>query len=285
MMGRAGTALVWLWTLLLAAGCGRTEQSQDLFPGRDAIPGWTPTGELQVFERDNLHDLVNGQADSFFVYGFEQVQVQTYENTAGRQLRVEIWQLDSASNAYGLYTMQRSGEPIAIGNAGDADPGRRVDFWQDRAFVRVFSFAPEDASTLEAFAVEVSMALPSGGQPPSLIEHLPWEGLVKNSEVFFHQETSIQDHLWLGGQNLLSLSAETDAVLARYFIGDTGVWLLLVQYPGDGAAATALEALTASGLDDISAAAVEGGLLGAVFGAESSSEAEQLLMNALVGGE
>ena len=149
MMRRAGTMLTWLAMLLVVAGCGRAEPSHDLFPDRDAIPGWAPVDEVQVFDSDNLYDLVNGQADSFFVYGFEQVHVQTYESAAGGVLRVEIWQMDTASNAYGLYTMLRSGEPVAIGNAGDTDPGRRVDFWQDRAFVRVFSFAPENAATLE----------------------------------------------------------------------------------------------------------------------------------------
>jgi hypothetical protein len=284
MRRRAGTGLIWLATLLLAAGCGRAQPSHDLFPGRDAVPGWTPVDEVQVFDSGNLYDLVNGQADSFFVYGFEQVHVQTYENAAGGLLRVEIWQMDTASNAYGLYTMLRSGEPVAIGNSGDADPGRRVDFWQDRTFVRVFSFAPEDAATLETFAAQVSSALPSGGQRPPLMGRLPKEGLVEDSEVFFHQETSIQGHLWLGGQNLLSLGAETDAVLARYLIRDTGVWLLLVEYPEDVAAAEALERLAASEFDDMSAVAVERGLLGAVFGALPKTDAEQFLMIALDGG-
>jgi hypothetical protein len=284
MMRRARTGLIWLATLLLTATCGRPGPSQDLFPGRDAIPGWTPVDGVHLFGSDNLYELVDGQADSFFAYGFEQVQVQAYENATGGLLRVEVWQMDTASNAYGLYTMLRSGEPVAIGNSGDADPGRRVDFWQDRTFVRVFSFAPEDADMLKSFAARVSSALPSGGQPPSLIEVLPKEGLVKGSEVFFHRETSIQDYLWLGGQNLLSLDAETDGVLARYLIRDTAVWLLLVEYPDDTAAAAALDILAASEFDNMSAVAVEGGLLGAVFGAVPNADAEQLLMMALDGG-
>ncbi|NIV31826.1 MAG: hypothetical protein GWN58_20765, partial [Anaerolineae bacterium] len=64
-------------------------------------------GDAQAYDRDNLYDLVNGQADSFFVYGFEQVHVQTYEGPEDGQVRVEIWQLDTASNAYGLFTMLR----------------------------------------------------------------------------------------------------------------------------------------------------------------------------------
>lgn len=285
MTRRAGTWVIWLATLLLAAGCGRPAPSQKLFPARDAIPGWTPVDEVQVFETNNLYDLVDGQADSFFVYGFEQVHVQAYESAVGGMLRLEIWQMDTASNAYGLFTMLRSGEPVAVGNSGDTDPGRRIDFWQDRAFVRVFSFTPKDAATLESFAAQVSSALPSGGQPPPLVESLPQEGLVKDSAVYFHQETSIQDHLWLGGQNLLSLGAETDGVLARYLMHDTPVWLLLVEYPEVATAAAALETLAVSELDNMSAVDVEGRLLGAVFGVLPKTDAEELLMIVLKGGE
>ena len=113
---------------------------------------------------------------------------------------------------------------------------------------------------------------------------LPQEGLVRDSEIYFHQETSIQDHLWLGGQNLLSLDANTDGVLARYLMHDTAVWLLLVEYPDDTAAVAALETLAASEFDNMSAVAVGGGLLGAVFGALPNADAEQLLMIALDGG-
>ena len=284
MMGRAGSLGIWLVGILLAIGCGHPQSSQELFPVRDAVPGWTPVDGAQVFDRENLYDLVNGQADSFFVYGFEQVQVQTYEGAAGGELRVEIWQMDSAANAYGLYTMLRSGQPVSIGNSGDADPGRRVDFWQDQAFVRVFSLAPEEAATLEAFADQVSSALPSGGERPQLIERLPQEGRVEGSEVYFHQETSIQDRLWLGGQNILSLGSETDGVLARYVMGDATAWLVLVQYPGDATAAAALEGLTAHRIDGLSAAEVEGGLLGAVFGAVPETDAMRLLNGAFHGG-
>lgn len=281
MMSRIGSLVLCLGVLLLAASCGHAGALHGLFPERDEIPGWAPAGDVQVFGRDNLYDLVNGQADSFFAYGFERVEVQTYANGAGRQLLVEIWLLESASNAYGLYTMSRSGEPVSIGNLADADPGRRVDFWQDCAFVRVFAYAPEEAATLEAFAENVSSALPSGGRPPSLVERLPGEGLVEGSEIYFHQEMSIQDHLWLGGVNILALSAETDGVLARYVLSDVEILLLVVEYPEDGAAAAALDALTASKSDDLSAAVADGVYLGAVFGALARTDAEKLISSAL----
>ena len=65
----------------------------DAFPGADAVAGWTPEGELTLYDSETIFRLVNGQADFFFVYGFEQVAAQRYENTDGIVLDVQIWQL------------------------------------------------------------------------------------------------------------------------------------------------------------------------------------------------
>jgi len=78
---------------LLAACSSQPIALSHVFPGAGTLPGWTPTGEAEVFDRENIYDLVNGQAEAFFAYGFEQVAVQSYENTGGAVLRVEVWQL------------------------------------------------------------------------------------------------------------------------------------------------------------------------------------------------
>jgi hypothetical protein len=282
MMRRVGAGVLCLaLLLLLLTGCGNSESWPNRFPDEGAVPGWSPASEVQEFDANNLYDLVDGQADAFFAYGFESVSVRIYENGEGEQLRVELWRLDNPSNAYGLYTALRGGEPIAIGNQGDTDPGRRLDFWQDRALVRVFSIAPQDPVTLESFAETISGALPAGGERPALIGQLPEEGLVPDSEVFFHQEVSMQGYLWLGGENLLSLGSEIDAVLARYELEGAGAWLLLVEYVEDADASAALAALSEAGLENLGAAAVRGRMLGAVFGELPDAQSEELLAKVL----
>jgi len=54
------------------------------------LSGWTPVDEIQAFDAETLYDLVDGQADAFFAYGFEQVAVQSYEGEDGI-LRLEVW--------------------------------------------------------------------------------------------------------------------------------------------------------------------------------------------------
>ena len=278
-------AVLWLSIgLLFLAGCGGQESVlTSAVESPAGLSGWAVDGEMQIFDAETIYDLVNGQADSFFAYGFEQVAVQKYEGEDGT-LRLEVWQLATPTDAYGLFTSYRSGQPVSLGQEGDGDPGRRLDFWQDRYFVRLFAVQPISDESLRVLGEAVSAALPVGGEQPALVERLPREGLVERSDLFFHQEISIQSYVWLGGQNLLGLSAETEGLLARYETESGSVYLLLVQYPDQGAALLGLQALQAGSIADLSASQVQGELLGAVFGEAGELDATLLLERALVGG-
>lgn len=277
---------------LLLVGCGDKQTSlASVFPGVDAFPDWTPSGEVEVFGRENIYDLVNGQAESFFAYGFEQVAVRRYENVGGTMLDIEVWQLATPADAYGLFTTGIAGAPAIIGNAndGDTDPGRRLAFWQDRYYVQVRARQTLPDAEVRGFAEAVSAGLPSGGERPALVDRLPTEGLVERSALFFHEEISIQDEVWLGGENLLGLGHETDGVLARYDLGGGVARLLLVQYPDAEAALAGLTALEGGQADPEQSRRVSGlvaahardNLLGAVFGEIDETAASALLAVAL----
>jgi hypothetical protein len=264
------------------AGCGSTKAPPtESLPTSEIPTSWTRTGETRTFNAENLYDLVNGQAETFFAYAFESVAVQTYENPDGVILQVEIWQLATPDDAYGLFTTYRAGTPLAIGQEGDTDPGRRLDFWQDRHFVRLFALEAIPEADMQALAGSIASTLPAGGEPPSLLAHLPQQGLVERSDVFFHQEISLQSYLWLGGENLLGLGTDTEGVLARYDLDGAAAQLLLVRYANAGAASVALEALQAAQIDNLVTAQTDGNLLAAVFGPVDGSGATRLVEGAL----
>jgi hypothetical protein len=267
---------------LVSAGCGNQSPALTaIFPGAAAVGGWQPSGDVQAYNRDTIFDLVDGQADAFFAYGFEQVAVRSYQNTAGTTLRVEAWQLATPADAYGLFTANRAGTPAAVGNGGDADPGRRLAFWKDRYFVSASATADVPDADLTAFAQAIASVLPSGGEQPALVGKLPAAGLAERNFIFFHQELSIQDRLWLGGENILGLSHDTGGVVAQYDLGGTPAQLLLVQYPDAKAAAAGLAALKGGQVDNLITANVSNNLLGAVFGKVDAASANTLLEQAL----
>ena len=252
-----------------------------IFPGANAISGWTPTEQAKIYGHENLFSLVDGQADGFFVYGFQQVATQKYKNLAGTLLTIEIWQLATPADAYGLFTLSVSGAPAQIGNDGDSEPGRRVSFWQERYTVHVSALSKLEDATLWSFAKAISSALPLGGERPTLVNRLPQTGLKERGYVFFHEEISIQDQVWLGGANILGLSHATNGIVARYDLGGQPARLVLLQYPSADKAASGIRALKASAVKDLVSCDSRDNLLSAVFGKISNEAAGKLISEAL----
>jgi hypothetical protein len=289
----AGRLRAWwataLLVLLLLPGCTPLKPTADpapldlthLFPAANLIPGWDISQKGETYDHDHLFNLVDGQADSFFAYGFEKVSVQRYQNVAGITLNVEIWQLATDADAYGLFSAGRSGVPAALGAAGDSDPGRRLAFWQNRYFVSLNADQPIPDETLQAFGQAMAAVIPAGGNPPSIMERLPKSGLVDHASIFFHEELSIQMEVWLGGENLLGLSQETNGVVAPYKIGEVTARLMLIEYPTSGQAAQGLQALQGGSVSGLAASDTSGNLLGAVFGKVDAAQAQTLLQEAL----
>jgi len=252
-----------------------------LLPQDGSVSGWDALTEPAVFDRDNLYNLVDGQADAFFAYGFQQVATRRYQNADGDFINVEIWQLADPADAYGLFHSGRAGQPAQIGVEGDSDPGRRLAFWQDRYFVSVSASADISDQTLWEFADQIVSSLPEGGIPPDIVNSLPGENQIDGSALFFHEEISIQNDLWLGGKNVLDLSQETDGVIARYDLNGESVRLILIEYPTSQQASDSLKALQASEIDEPLAADVQGSQLAAVFGDADLSLAQDLLSQTL----
>jgi hypothetical protein len=224
---------------------------------------------------------VDGQADAFFAYGFEQVVTRRYQNADGIFVNVEIWQLATSADAFGLFHEDRAGQPVKIGVEGDADPGRRLAFWQDRYFASVSASGSISDDVLRDIANGIASQLPAGGTAPNIVSRLPAENIVEGSLLFLHEEISIQNEVWLGGQNLLGLSPQTNGALARYTLNGATTRLLLVEYSTSAQAGDALKALQAGDVSDLLASQVNGNYLAAAFGKTEAAQAQHLVEQAL----
>jgi hypothetical protein len=280
-----GVGLIALAALVALAGCAapaaKPFAASSALPAANAVAGWTPTDAAQAYTHDNLYNLVDGQAESFFAYNFQQAVVGRYQNAARALINVEIWQLASPADAFGLYTSGRTGKPVALGNDGSADAGQRVLFWQDDYYVAVSSVRGATDADLQAFAKVLADALPKGGTRPAVVDRLPPGGLVAQSYIFFRQELSVGSEVWLGGENRLGLGQDTDGVVARYMLGGQVTHLLLVQYPSATRAEAGLAALKSGQIEAVVAARANQNLLGAVIGQADASAADTLLAEAL----
>ena len=272
------------WILLFLAGCKPASPSfklSEVFPAPGAISGWPIAQDVKSYTHDNLFELVDGQADAFFAFMFEEVAVRRYQNDQGNQINVEVWQLAAPADACGLFLSNQSGLPAQVGNESALNTGRRLSFWQNRYYTAITANKSVPDETLLAFGAALSRVLPAGGERPALLKRLPQAGLTAGSALYFHQEISIQNTVWLGGNNLLGLSEKTDGAMGQYVRAGKKFKLLVVQYPGAGEAAKALQVLENAQMEGFVAARVQANLLGAVFGEPDSQAAKALIDEAL----
>jgi hypothetical protein len=288
-MNLISNKIIYLISILAILGlpaCSASSSKLPLdtyFPKANTVSTWMLAGEFQSYNIQNLFDYVDGQAESFFAYNFMQVGVQRYQDAQGNILTVELWQFASSKDAYGVFTINRVGTPVDIGNEGDGDPGQRLIFWQNNYYVRIRTNQALPQATLVTFAKSVSAKLPQGGSRPGVVLKLPQPGLQPLSVIYFHQETSIQSEIWLGGNNILGLKLDTDASLGEYSFNGQSVYLMLVNYSSGDAATSSCKALRSNAVDSFIYCDQFNGLLGATFGSIDQATAMQLVKQALEG--
>ena len=94
-----------------------------LLPDAGDIEGWKKDGEVLSYAADDLWEYINGSAERFLEYDFEMVLAQHYLNTAGEEIKVEIYAHGSPLEAFGIYSRFRSpdSEIYDIGNEAFGD--------------------------------------------------------------------------------------------------------------------------------------------------------------------
>jgi hypothetical protein len=234
-----------LAALLLASttlpGCADQEPDKtavvDLLP--EQIDTWTRSDSATSYDRETIFDYINGAGEVYRSYAFDRVAVVVYTGSQGPDITVELFDMGNTADAYGVFSYAREQEETGIGG-GYEQKGRVLCFWQDRYYVCVASeerTADSDRALLD-ISRAISGRLPPASDPPDLVAMLPGAGLVAFSERFFHLHQSLNYNYYLARENILELSPETDAVLARYAPGST--YLLLIRYANESDAAAAV---------------------------------------------
>lgn len=204
------------------------------------VAGWEVQDSVRTFDRRTIFDYIDGAGEVYLSYGFRDVTVHRFLREGSPEITVEIFDMGSAEDAYGVFTYARESESEGIGQAYEYR-GSVLCFWQDRFYVCVTCYeqTAETKEVLPELARQIAERLPDDGSRPPLIDVLPAEQRVEHSERFFHLHSSLNYHYFVARENLLNMGPETRAVMARYTPGS--VRLLCVQYPEATAASAGFQ--------------------------------------------
>jgi hypothetical protein len=179
------------WTAVAAALClvpptalGAPGGMTEFFPDLD---GWTKEDDPELYSPDNLFEYIDGAADVYLSYAFEELAMVSYVSGEKRSLTVEIYRHRDLRDAFGIYSQERpqKGNFVAIGTEGYYDKGV-LNFFHGRYYVKVTGFylGEDDERTLTKAAGEVAKRL--GGEPvfPEALACFPPEGKIAHTECF-----------------------------------------------------------------------------------------------------
>lgn len=165
--------------------CAMVSEAKDFkFP---EITGWKQSGEIQTFIPKTLYEYINGAADLYLAYDFQELKVAEYLNEKKASVIVDVYRHKTPTHAFGIYSQER------LSNANFLDIGAQgyieqniLNFLTGPYYVKINSFktGTEDREILLNFAKKVADNLGGKGALPSILTSFPAEGKVKNSEKF-----------------------------------------------------------------------------------------------------
>jgi hypothetical protein len=204
------------------------------------IAGWKKSREDQVFNRDGIFDYLDGAGELYLAFDFRFVFVREFATPDAPSIVVEIYQMSSSEDAYGVFTQDTDGREIRLGQDGLYAAGL-VRFWKGKVFVRIMADreTPEARDAVLKLGETIDAAVPEAGPKPALLRSLPVEGLEPRTVRFFHTVISLNSFAYMSNVNILNLSPETQVAMARYEEKGAHAALILIEYPSTAAAYSA----------------------------------------------
>jgi hypothetical protein len=155
------------------------------------MEGWTKDGDPATYLPDNLFEYIDGAADVYLSYEFEELATLTYDRGEKKSLSIDIYRHGDLRNAFGIYSQEkpRNGRFLRIGTEGYYEQGV-LNFFHGPYYVKLVGFylGEEDEKTLTAAATEVAKRLGGESGFPKALECFPDKGKIQHSERFLAQD-------------------------------------------------------------------------------------------------
>jgi len=196
------------------------------------MEGWTRDGEPQEFSAENLFEYIDGAADLYLSYGFEELAAAAYDRGDKMSVSIEIYRMSALRDAFGIYSQEKPQNPafLAIDTQGYHVKGA-LNFFHGRYYVKLigYSLGDEDQAILEQAASEIAGRIGGDSAFPAALRFFPEEKKVPGSERFL-------------ADNVLGHAFLHSAFTADYHLGGRNATLFLIEARDDLDARSMLDA-------------------------------------------
>jgi hypothetical protein len=195
------------------------------------VIGWKLSEGVQTFVPKTLYEYIDGAADLYLTYDFEELKVGEYSNDRKGSVTVEVYRQKSPTLAFGVYSQERPSNLslVSMGAQGYIDENL-LNFLSGSYYVKINSYktGAEDREILLSFAKKVLENLDEKGALPPILSSFPEEGKNRNSEKFI-------------ARNFLGYSFLHFAFTAEYELSGKKFKLFLMETGGKDECKTILQ--------------------------------------------
>jgi len=212
---------------------GRMKECKLILP--KTIGVWTRPDSPRVINSKNIFDYMNGAGEIYMGYRFHHLEVFDYTFENQDNILVELYFMESSDDAFGLLSLDWSGEPISFSGSSANTSNRShtswtravygaglLCIWSDNLYARVMAYRETPASKQAVLTLGKAIAVNRKSAPePELLKILPlhigsaWQ-LRKDRSSFFRSYLVLNSIYFISHENILDLDLSAQAVIAPY---------------------------------------------------------------------
>jgi hypothetical protein len=219
--------LIFLLTVMVMA---KAQTDAKLFPG---IDGWKNPDSLSTYTSDNLWDIINGAADGYLLYDFEEMTMGDYTKPDGQYITLEVYRHQTPEDAFGIFSQERPSKAnyIDLGGQGYQEEAN-LNFFAGRYYIKIrcSGKSDADAKSVRNLGESIVNLINPASKIPSQVAIFPVEGKVLNSEQYIND-------------NFMGYSFFKNAFVANYLVKGSTFNIFIISNTSPELSKSMLESL------------------------------------------
>jgi len=141
------------------------------------VMGWAVEGEDRFFNDQTIFEYIDGSGEVYRAYNLRQCLARTYSKAGSPGIVLDVFDMGTSADAFGVFTHDMDGEAIAIGQDAAGAPAGSI------SGKTAFSCRSPCRRRMPR-PLRLPRTGPAGGPPhpregsrPKLLSHLPLQGL------------------------------------------------------------------------------------------------------------
>jgi hypothetical protein len=177
-------------SLFCFVGQAYSQTPKQLHAGLPKVAGWELSADIEIFNRENLYERINGAAPLYLENNFQEMTSMVY--TQGDEyITIQAYRHATPEDAFGMYASERSSDMVHYpGIGGDAQGDEYgLYFFSGSVYVKMTSSNEGEAfsSALKTIAKALAEKIDAHPGYPPIIKSFPEWGKVAYSEAYITQ--------------------------------------------------------------------------------------------------